>query len=90
MSRFFTKDPGEVIVYTIDYANELASGDTISTTAWVLETGITNDSDTNTTTTTSITISGGTADTSYRAENTVVTAAGETIVDAIYIQIANV
>lgn len=77
----FTKDPDAVLDYTIDWSDWLATGDTISTSSWSVESGsgLTNDSDEKTTTTTTIWLSGGTvADDYYDVINTIVTDDGRT------------
>ena len=73
----FDKDPNAVLSYTMKWSKWLGS-DTISTSTWILEDGITNDSDSNTTTTATITLSGGTAGTNYTVTNRITTAAGLT------------
>lgn len=75
MSSVFTKDPDAVLDYTINWATWLGN-DTISTSAWTPDSGITVDSDTNTTTTATVWLSGGTVGTSYAVTNHIVTAAG--------------
>ena len=46
----FVKDPGEVKDYAIDWTAHLATSETITTSTWVVATGITKDSDSATTT----------------------------------------
>ena len=75
MPQSFTKDPDAVLNYSIDWETWLSS-DTISTSSWTVDTGITKDSDSNTTTATSVVVSAGTAGTTYELTNSVVTAAG--------------
>lgn len=75
MPRSFEKDPGARLDYTINWSDWL-DGDTISTSTWLAETGITVDSDTNTTTTTTVWLSGGTLGNAYDVTNRIVTAAG--------------
>lgn len=74
----YKKRSAEVKDYAIDWSVRLDEGDTISTSTWVVETGITKDSDTNTTTSTTIWLSGGTAGVEYTLTNRVVTAQGRT------------
>ena len=75
--KSWEKDPSAVLDYTIDWSTWLGS-DTISTSSWTVESGITKDSDNNTTTTATIWLSGGTAGTDYTVTNTIVTAGGRT------------
>lgn len=72
------KDPNEVLDFVVDWSDWLPTGDTISTSAWTVPAGITNDSDTNDTTTTTIWLSGGTLATQYELTNRIVTANGRT------------
>ena len=71
----FLKDPQDVLDYQIDWSDWLGT-DTISTSAWTVETGITKDSDTYSDTIAVIWVSGGTAGTSYELVNHIVTTAG--------------
>lgn len=71
----YAKDPDAVLDYLIDWTAWL-DGDTIATSTWTVETGLTKDSDSNTTTTTTIWVSGGTAGTNYEATNHIVTDGG--------------
>ena len=73
----FDKDPNAVLSYTMKWSKWLGS-DTIATSTWVLEDGITNDTDANTATTATITLSGGTAGRNYTVTNRITTAAGLT------------
>jgi hypothetical protein len=74
----YVKDPGEKKDYAIDWAAHLATSETISTSTWVVQTGITQTTPapSNTTTTTTIWLSGGTEGTEYRITNHVVTNQG--------------
>ena len=82
------KSSTEVLDYGFDWDDEyLETGDTVSTSAWTVPTGITKDSDSNTTTATTIWLSGGTLGTSYVLVNTVVTAGGRTAVRAFTLTI---
>lgn len=71
------KDPDAVLDYQIDWATWL-SGDTISTSTWIVPAGIVKDSDSFTTTATTIWLSGGTAGDRYNITNRIVTAGGRT------------
>jgi len=76
-----TKDPQEVIDYSIDWAatmGESSPNDTISTSAWTADNGLTVDSDTNTTTTTTVWVSAGTRGKYANLVNTITTASGRT------------
>ena len=72
------KDPQAVLDYGFDWSDWLAVGETVSTSSWVVEAGITKDSDTNDSTTTTVWLSGGTAGEDYTVTNTIVTSASRT------------
>lgn len=82
----YNKDPTEVLDYTIDWET-LLDGDTITTSEWSVDTGITQDSETETTTLAIIWVSGGTAGKQYALTNTIVTDAGRTRVRSIAINV---
>jgi hypothetical protein len=84
--KVFSKDPSAVLNYTIDWSKWLAS-DTISTSIWTPDTGITVNSNTKTSTTTTVLLSGGTLGTDYNVVNRIVTAAGLTDERTISIQV---
>lgn len=77
MATSYVKDPDAVLDYVIDWSDWLDS-DTISTSDWTVETGITEDSDSNTTTTATIWLSGGTVNDRYIVTNRIVTVGGRT------------
>jgi hypothetical protein len=72
----FIKDAADVKDYILDWSKRLGATDTIATSEWEADTGLTIDSDTNTDTTTTIWVSGGTVAEAYKAYNTVVTTEG--------------
>jgi hypothetical protein len=71
------KDPNAVIDYTVDWGDWLASGETISVSAWTVPTGITEDASSNTSTTATIRLTGGTAGENYDIANKITTSGGE-------------
>lgn len=73
----YRKDPSAILDYQINWATWLGS-DTISSSTWIVTTGITKVTSTNTTTTATVWLSGGTAGQTYTATNTIVTTAGRT------------
>jgi len=81
------KDPDATLDYQVDWSEWLGS-DTIASSTWVVDSGITLDIDTNTTTTATAWLSGGTAGETYTATNRIVTADGRTDDRTITIQIA--
>jgi uncharacterized phage protein (predicted DNA packaging) len=86
MQNWPDKDPDEIIDYAVDWSARLGI-DTITSSAWILQPGITEDSSSNTTTTTTIWLSGGTAGITYAIVNRVETLAGRTFEEAISIRI---
>ena len=77
MVQKWTKDADAILDYTIDWEDWLGT-DTISSSAWTCDSGITVDSSSNTTTTTTVWLSGGTAGATYTVTNRIVTAAPRT------------
>lgn len=69
------KSPDAVLDYTLDWSDMLASGESISSSAWGTSspTGLTVDSDSETATTTTVFVSGGTGGVEYMLKNTIVT-----------------
>ncbi len=81
MKRWY-KDPDSVLDYLVRWIEWLDSGDTISTSSWVIEDDdgtLVIDSDENTTITTTVWLSAGTNGITYTLTNTVVTAGARTI-----------
>ncbi len=84
--KSFFKDPSDVLDYVVDYVDWLAAdSDTISTSTWAAETGITIDSETETGTAATVWLSSGTAGTRYLVTNTIVTVGGRTKVVSLNI-----
>jgi hypothetical protein len=81
-----TKDPNDIVNYTINWATWLGS-DTISTSAWTVPSGITESSSTSTSTTAIIKLSGGTAGEIYTLTNRITTSASETKDQTIKIKV---
>ena len=73
----FIKDPDAILDFTVDWSDKLATGEEISSSSWVVPTGITEGSgafaSTNTTTTATIWLSGGTLGETYNVVNRIVT-----------------
>jgi len=85
-----TKDPNAVLDYEIDWGtNYLEVGETISTSTWIADSGITVDSNTKTSTTATVWLSGGTAGTAYNVTNRIVTSASRTDDRTIKISVSN-
>jgi hypothetical protein len=80
------KDPQDVLDYGFTWSTWLASGETISTSTWTVESGITKDSDSNTTTTTTIWLSGGTAGEVYALVNHITTSASRQLDQTLIIE----
>lgn len=71
----FTKSPDGVLDYQIDWEDWL-NGDTISTSTWTVQSGITKVTDTSSTYTATIWLDGGTIGNRYTVTNHIVSAAG--------------
>ena len=74
----YIKDPDAVLDYTVDWTSWLAAAETVSTSTWVVEAGITQNSASNDTTSGTIWLSGGTVGEEYRVTNRVATNQGRT------------
>lgn len=85
----YVKDPGEKKDYGYDWSAHLGDVDTISTSTWVVQTGLTQTTPapSKTDTTTTIWLSGGTAGTEYRVTNHVVTAQGREFERSFYVNV---
>lgn len=71
----YTKSPNGKVDYQVDWESWL-NGDTISTSTWTVQSGITKVTDTKTDTTATIWLSGGSLGQRYIVTNHIVTAAG--------------
>jgi len=80
----FVKDPSAVLDYGFDWSAWLAT-DTISTSTWTVDAGITQGTTSNTTTTTTVWLSAGTSGTTYKAANRITTAGGRTNERTLYV-----
>jgi len=73
----FVKDPQATLDYLVDWAAYLGT-DTIATSTFTADAGITSTQATNTTTTATVWLSGGSVGQAYKVVNKIVTAAGRT------------
>lgn len=97
MSKLFTKDPQEIIDFTIDWSDftdEIGSPqDTISTSTWELPslspTELEQDTNSYTNDTATILVSGGVAGEVYQVKNTITTGGGRTHERIIYIHVVD-
>ena len=88
--KIFIKDPDSILDYSVDWGYWLSDVvDTISTSTWIVESGLTEITNTNTTTTSTIWISGGTLGTTYLVTNRITTAGGRSEDKSFYIKIKN-
>lgn len=87
--REFLKDPNAILDYRFDWSSWLASGETISTSAMTVQSGITKDSESNTTTTATVWLSGGTEGNRYTVTNRVTTNQGRTDDRTVLIRVSN-
>lgn len=72
----FTKDPAGIIDYTVRWSSWLPSGDTISSSTWIVPAGITKVSEANTTTDAVIFLASGTVGQIYEVTNRIATGGG--------------
>jgi len=81
------KDPDAVKDYKLDWAPFL-DGDTISSSVWIMPTGITKDSDSHDTDSVTIWLSGGTESTVYELVNRITTGGGRTEDQTVRVPVA--
>ena len=81
-----SKDPDEVLDYSLDWAPRLID-DTISTSLFIIPDGIVADSSSNSPTETIVWLSGGTLGATYTITNRVVTAQGRTMDQTVRLRI---
>ena len=81
------KDPDEVLDYCLDWSDRLGSSDTISTSTWIVPTGIVADNESNTDTTATLWLSSGMAGRRYDILNRIVTTEGRTMDHTVSIRI---
>jgi hypothetical protein len=87
--REFLKDPDAVLDYVFDWSTWLASGETISTSAITVESGITKNSESNTTTTATVWLSGGTEGSRYKITSRITTNQGRTDDRSAIVRVTN-
>jgi hypothetical protein len=80
------KDPDEVLDYEVDWTARL-DGDTISTSTWIVPSGIVENSASHTSTTTTIWLAGGTLAATYEFLNRITTAGGRTMDQTVKLKI---
>ena len=83
------KDPADEVWYTVDWADWLDTGETVSGTAWTVPTGITNAAVTSTSTTSLIKLSGGTAGVTYKIACKATTSASQVVERSFLVPVAN-
>ena len=82
------KAPTDEKKYTIDWSNDLGA-ETISSDVWTIDSGLTDDGQTNDTTTSTIDVSGGTAGYTYKLSCAITTSTADVHVKEIYIRVQN-
>lgn len=86
MLKWDDKDPQDVDSFGINWATRL-DGDLISSSDWIVPTGVTEDSASNTTTTTTIWLSGGTDGDDYELTNRITTTGGRTLDQTVKLRV---
>lgn len=84
------KDPDEELDYTIDWTRRLVTGDTISTSTWIIDgpdSDLTQTFDSISTVYTIVWLSGGTVGYRYTCTNRVVTSQGRTMDQSVTLRI---
>ena len=88
MLRFPSKDPDEVNDYKLDWSARLA-GDSIESSTWFVDDGLTVDRTSNDATTTVVWLSGGSSNRAYRLLNRIVTVDGRTMDETVKISVVD-
>ncbi|MCA0455660.1 MAG: hypothetical protein LCI00_16915 [Chloroflexi bacterium] len=86
-TQIMIKDPDAVKPYGVTWADWLEDGETISTSTWIADTGITVDSSSKTDTVATVWLSGGTDKRNYTVTNRIVTSLGKTDDRSLIIQV---
>ena len=81
------KDPDEVLDYQVDWSARLASGDSVQSSTWTLDSGLSQNSASIASPKTTIWLSGGTAGKTATIVNRVVTTQGRTMEETIALPI---
>lgn len=84
----FDKDPSAILDYTVDWSNWLDTAETITSSTWTADTGLTIVSSSRTSNKSTVFLSGGTGGENYLVSNTIVTSASPTRTDRRTIKIA--
>lgn len=90
MPQSFVKDPDAVLDYQVDWSSWLSATspvDSIVTSSWAAEAGITIDSQSSSSTTATVWLSGGQRGRQYEVRNRIVTAGGRQDDRTIYISV---
>lgn len=74
-----SKDPNEVLDFTIDWSDRLVADDTILTSTWTVPVGLVNQRVATTSVLATVWLGGGVLGTTYDVANQVVTAGGRTM-----------
>jgi hypothetical protein len=87
MAADITQDPEDVLDYTIDYSNILPASDSIASSSWAVDPGVTVDQTSFSGLKSFFWVSGGTADQIYTATNHVVSTEGREVDFSVTIRI---
>jgi hypothetical protein len=74
--KYIDKDPAANKDYSISWVDVLTGGETISTSVWTVDAGLTTGTESKTDDTTTVYLSGGTSGRVYHLKNTITTSAG--------------
>lgn len=80
-----SKDPQEVLDYTLDYSGRIPAGDTIVQSSWSVPSGLTAGTTNHANRQTTIWLSGGTDGQGYEITNTVTTAQGRVLEQTVFL-----
>lgn len=83
----FRHSPDALEDFPLDWSRDLVSGETILTSTWTVPDGLTEGAKSQSSDTATIWLSGGTPGTIYAVRNVIVTSAGRTYEQTIYIEV---
>jgi hypothetical protein len=85
--QFPEKDPNEVLDYQVDWTAKLSQGETISTSQFIVDGGVTVQSSSNTSSTTTVWLTGGTEGATANILNRITTSGGRTMDETVLLPI---
>lgn len=85
--RTITKAPDEEILEGFDWSDRISAGDSLASSTWTLDSGLSGNSGAYNQTSTQVELTGGTAGAQYRVINLVTTSQGEAFQRSFKVQV---